>query len=253
MSNLPELQYKNLLPTRNYLQNICLALGAIQRSLIPQEKHDWHYGLEVGMRGILTQELPIQDEKLRISLDFVTWKVRIGSTNWSLEEYAAPEIFNNLRARLQHQGVNANIEQPEFLEGSTRFSKSEAEKFAKVLWWMDKRFAVAKAKLVGGLTAPTLLYAHHFDLALVWFPNNDQKQVAIGFSTGDEMVPEPYIYGATYPNAEILQTVQLVEGARFQTVGFTGLVLPFDALQSGSNPQALFDSFAGTLFNSVKN
>ena len=89
---LPTLSMKDLAPTRDYLQAVALIIGSVQRAYIPRDPHDWHYGLEVGPRGILTQPMTIRGHEVRASIDLVRHKVRLGNTSWSLKHYNPSEI-----------------------------------------------------------------------------------------------------------------------------------------------------------------
>jgi hypothetical protein len=249
MTDLPGLEYENFLPTRNYLQNICLALGAIQRGFLPKEEHDWQYGLEVSMRGISTQEFTAGGQKLRITLDFVKYKVRIGDTNWLIDEYAAPEIYNNLKVWFESRGFTAEFERPEFIEGPSQFIKAECANYAQALWRLDRQFAGLKASRQAGLTSPLLLYPHHFDLSLVWFPYDDHRQIALGFSTGDATIVEPYIYCTMYPNTPSFNKIKLPKESYWQSKGFEAAILPYAALQGSGDPTHLMQTFAADLFD----
>lgn len=242
---MPPLLYENLLPTRNYLQNVCLALSAIQRAYIPENEHDWQYGLLVSMRGIATQEF----SGYTSSLDLVRQKVRLGDANWALDEYAAPELFKNMKVWLQNHNLRADITEPEWIENGSVYASQQVEAYAQALWWMDRQFAGLKAARSGGLTSPVLLYPHHFDLSLVWFPFNDERQLAIGFSTGDEAVPEPYVYMTAYPENDSFHMLELPSGAEWHSVGFKGAVLPYAVLAEHSNPAFLLQTFANGLFD----
>lgn len=252
MQPLPELLYEDILPTRTYLQNICLAMGAVQRAFLPPEPHQWQYGLEVNMRGIITQEFKVNGQSLRISLDLVRHKLRIGETNWSIEEYAAPELFKNIKVWLQSHGVTADINQPQWTKGGNHYNVEQSDRYAAALWWLDRQFAGVKAARAGGLTSPLYLYAHHFDLSLVWFPFDDDRQLGLGFSTGDRSIAEPYIYFTAYPEPAAFKDVTLPDGAQWQSHGFSGAVLPYAALQSHPDQAFLFQTFANNLFDDSK-
>lgn len=247
-STLPVLIGEDLTLTRGYMQDVVKVLGSLQLAYVQKQEHDWHYGLEVTMRGISTQELSINGQQVRATLDLVRHKVRIGETNWSLEEYAAPELFNNIKVWLAARGQTPVLEQPEFAKGARNFDVVQADSYAAALWWIDKRFRALKASVDGGLTSPILLYPHHFDLALTWFPHGDDQQLSIGFSTGDEIVREPYLYLTAYPEPARFMAVDIPDQARWQTDGFVGVVLPYAALQSAPDPRAVFTAYGTDIF-----
>jgi len=253
MSELPKLIYKDLVPTRNYIQEVAHVLGALQRALLKRDPHDWYYGLEVGPRGLLTQPLKVTGKQdIRAALDFVRFKVRLDGNAWPLRDYGGPQIFKNIQAWLQSQVPGVNISQPEFAGGPRNFDRYQADLYAAALWWMDGQFRVLKGSLKGGLTSPILLYPHHFDLSLVWFPNKDEKQLAIGFSTGDQTIAEPYLYFTAYPEPSGFTKLTIPKGAYWQTDGFSGAILPYARLSASNDPEALFNSYANELMSAAR-
>lgn len=243
MANLPKLEYDKLQPTRDYLRDVALVLGSLQRAFIAPHPRDWQHGLEVNMRGPNTQPFIIGGEELRANLDLVTQKVRLAGNRWLLNEYAAPEIMNNIRLWLESRSVSTALEIPEF-SGSITFDEQQARDYAEALWWIDLRFCELAKKLNSGVVSPILLYPHHFDLSLTWFPQDDDKQLSIGFSTGDETIDEPYLYLTAYPESKKFRSLELPVEAHHQTEGFSGMILLYAKLQTSKQPEKLFWDFA---------
>jgi hypothetical protein len=250
-NTLTALSYDDLAPTRDYLRDVALAMGSLQRGFLPPSAHDWQHGLEVTMRGLSTQPFIVNGQEIQVVLDLVTNKVRLGETYWQLDEYSGAEIFKNFKVWLEAKNIKVELEQPEFI--GKQFDPGQAKDYAGALWWANKQFQIIKARMSPGMTAPILLYPHHFDLSLVWFPydDEDERQVSIGFSTGDETVTEPYIYLTVYPASDELKNVNLPPGAYFQQQGFTGFVLPYIQLQQSQDPEALLHSFTEQIISDV--
>jgi hypothetical protein len=242
MATLPNIA-SDFNPTRDYLQDVCLAMSSLQRGFLSKHPRDWQYGLEVTMRGISTQEFEVNGEKTRVLLDLVKNKVRMDGVWWPLEEYSGAEIFKNFKVWLESKNASVKLDEPEFAGG--RFDQEQAHNYAEALWWMYEQFEAISKEFKTGVTAPIFLYAHHFDLALVWFPWDDERQIGIGFSTGDETIPEPYIYLTIYPESKDFADIKIPEGAHLQKEGFSGLVLPYKALQESDDPGTLLHSFVG--------
>jgi hypothetical protein len=243
MTELPTLDITAFAPTRNYLQDAALAIGSLQRGFLPKHPRFWQYGLEVTMRGISTQPFTVKDQELRVVLDFVRHTVRFGETGWRLDAYGGAELFNNFKIWLESQGLDTQLETPKF-NGTGHYDEDQGATYAEALWWIDKQFRILKAKIDQGVTSPILLYPHHFDLALSWFPFDDDKQFTIGFSTGDENVKQPYLYLTAYPEPAGFKGLKLPKGAYWQTDGFSGAILPYSTLQSSPKPAELFEGFA---------
>jgi len=223
------------------LRDAALVLGKLQQVFLPVDPHEWQHGLEVNMRGPLTQAMMVKGREVRASIDLVAHKVRLDGVMWKLEEYDGPELYKNVRVWLESQGVDGELAEPAFGGAGKEYDAEQAKAYGEALWWLDKQFRIVKAGLEGGLTSPILVYPHHFDLSLVWFPNNDEKQLSLGWSTGDETIAEPYLYLTG------LEQRKLPEGVFWQTEGFTGAVLPYDALVKSSEPEELFRRFASLL------
>jgi len=97
--------------------------------------------------------------------------------------------------------------------------------------------------------SPVQIWPHHFDLSLVWFSGrlvpdvdpadaeNADEQMAFGFSTGDEGIPEAYFYITAYPWPQGLTDVKLPDGASWQTEGWKGAVLTYEQLLEKEAPK----------------
>jgi hypothetical protein len=249
---LPRLVRADLGPTRDCLQDAALAIGSLQRAFLPKHPRQWQYGLEVTMRGISTQAFMVAGEETRAGLDLVRGKLRLGNEHWMLKDCYGPAAMKIFRDWLAGKGVEAELEEPKFKAGGQQMEKAQVEAYAEALWWLDGRFRTLKASLDEGVTSPILLYPHHFDLSLVWFPHDDEQQLALGFSTGDGNVPEPYLYLTAYPEPDGFTAIELAAGAYWQEEGFSGAVLPYAELQASADPEALFDQFAGRMFAAAR-
>jgi hypothetical protein len=245
---LPELKLSELEATKNYLQDACKVIGQLQLALIPKSPHDWHYGLEVTMRGISTQTLDVNSRPTRVLIDLVRHKLRLGELNWILRENSPAELFSNIQSWCDEQKLDVELRQPEMNSGTVVYDAQQADIYINSLWWIERQFKAVKDKTVEGLTSPILLYPHHFDLSLVWFPLEDERQIAIGFSLGDQDIAEPYIYITLYPEPEAISKIKLPEGAYFQSQGFNGAILLYGVLQKQAAPEkALCEFITDTL------
>lgn len=246
--DLPELKPADLKSSRDYLRDVALAMGSLQRGFLPVSPRDWQHGLEVTMRGIATQEFIVGNERVKVLLDLVKNKIRLDGVNWNIDEYSGAELFKNFKSWLESKGIQVKLEEPEFTGGT--YDPVQGEAYAETLWWLHKQFQIIKAEISSGITSPILLYPHHFDLSLVWFPYDDDKQVSIGFSTGDETVSEPYVYLTLYPEPkgfDKMLSEKLPEEAYWQKDGFSGAILTYSKMRSHPHPDELLRRFVGQL------
>lgn len=227
LERLPVLVYEDLRPTRDYLQDVAKVMGKLQQAYLPKSPHDWQYGLEVTMRGISTQTFKVDGQSTRALLDLVRHKLRLGDQNWPLRENPPAKLFEDIQALM---GIK--LVEPDFVPDVREYDPEQADKYAAAVWWMERQFDQLKENLKTGVTSPILLYPHHFDLSLVWFPDDDERQLAVGWSTGDETIIEPYVYLTAYP----------------EPAGFSGAVLPYAKLQASKDPEGLFGEFTRAAF-----
>jgi hypothetical protein len=204
------------------------------------------------MRGLSTQAFTVKGEETRATIDLVRRKVRLGGAAWRLDEYNGPELFKHARAWLKDKGVDVKLEEPKFSQGKSVFDKQQAKAYGEALWWLDAQFRSFKVELTEGVTSPIFVYAHHFDLSLVWFPHDDERQLSVGWSTGDETVNEPYIYLTAYPEPAGFTELDLPAAAHWQVEGFSGAILPYAVLAASDRPAELFKQFAGDMFRTAR-
>jgi hypothetical protein len=246
-AKLQVLNLDDLRLTRDHLRDAAQVLGSLQRAFLPPHPRDWQHGLEIMMRGPSTQAFEAGGETRRGGIDLVRNVVRLDGTGWALDEYGGPELLKNVRVWLESRGIKAELETPQFAGRPDQFDPEQAGAYAQALWWLEERFRHLKASLTEGVTSPVLLYPHHFDLSLSWFPFDDERQISLGWSTGDETVNEPYLYQTAYPEPAGFTELALPDGAYWQKDGFSGAILPYAALQSAAQPKDLFDTFAAVI------
>ncbi|MFI5270582.1 MAG: DUF5996 family protein [Candidatus Saccharimonadales bacterium] len=249
--SLPELDIQAIKPTIETIRDVSLILSSLQRAYIPKHPKQWQYGLNVSLRGLVTEPLKINGDMLNASLDFVTQKVRLGNSSWRLDEYSPPEIEKNILSWLQNNNQKKELEKEELKGGAYVFNKKHAKDYAQSLWWIQSQIKIHAEELTGGYKAPILLYPHHFDLSFVWFPFDDDRQIALGYSTGDENIASPYLYLTAYPEPEGIKSVNLPDGVKLQAEGFSGIILPYEKLRSSNDPTFLFEGYF-KLMNSVR-
>jgi hypothetical protein len=243
MSQLVQLIYEDLVPARDYLRDVALVLGSLQRGFLQPHPHDWQHGLEVTMRGISTQAFMVNGEEVRASIDLVRNKVRLpGMKSLSLEACKGPELFQAVQQWVHERAPEVQLEKPEFSGG--KFDSFQTGKYAHTLWWMHQQFRLIREQLTTGLASPILLYPHHFDLSLSWFPKDNEQQLSLGWSTGDDTIPEPYVYGTAYPEPPDFKQIKLPYPAYLQSKGFTGAILLDKDLAADQEPEKLLAEFA---------
>jgi hypothetical protein len=153
---------------------------------------------------------------------------------------------------LEHRDTAAKLITPRFEKTARQFNEQQSDTYSKALWWINDVFMSLKPKLIGGVVSPILLYPHHFDVSLVWYPFDDDRQIAIGWSSGDDTIPEPYVYATAYPEPDGFAKLPLPKGAYWHHTGFRGAILTYAHLQASSDPIALFERYAQATVLAVK-
>ncbi len=240
---LPLLLYEDLLPTRDALRDTAIIISNLQRLYIPKHPRQWEYGLNINLRGIVSQDLSIDQETIHASIDFVTHKLRLGSTNWLLNEYSPPELFSNVRIWLDAHKQSSKLDSVKFDKGAYQYDLVQAKYYAQALWWMKEQFDSISDSITEGSKSPVYLYAHHFDLSFAWFPYDDDRQIALGFSTGDEHIAEPYLYLTQYPQSPEFHGIKPLKESKWFDRGFDGHIILYSELQKSKKPKKIIAQY----------
>ncbi|MDF1700328.1 MAG: DUF5996 family protein [Planctomycetota bacterium] len=252
--------------TRDALHGAARVLGAFRGGISKPVKHWWHVTLATTARGLTTTPVSLAGattapEVLEVELDLVAHAMRLTSSEgWEssvpLAGQAPRALGNALVETLGAHGLA--VPDSTFLkitdETVHAYDPQHAASFRRVLLWMDARLKAFKAGLRAE-TSPVHLFPHHFDLAVNWFsgrlvPGKDpadagaaDEQMNFGFVTGDAAIGEAYLYATAYPEPAGWTELALPAGARWQTEGWTGAVLPYAALAAAAEADVLLEDF----------
>ena len=81
-------------------------------------------------------------------------------------------------------------------------------------------------------------------------PDSADEQMNFGFSTGDEVIPEPYVYITAYPLPEGLSKASLPEGAYWHTDSWQGAVFKYEQLVNAEKPYEMLLNFLTGVYQS---
>ena len=248
-------------PTRDTLHQVARVLGSWRARHHPKAKHWWHITLRVTAAGLSTGPVPFEAESVEATLDLVDHSVSLcSSAGWRssvpFQGHTQATFVEAFAAALVDGGAAPVAGTFEKCKGETTlaYDAADAVAYRRTLVWLDGVFKTFQ----GGLreeTSPVQVFPHHFDLAMNWFsgrlvPGKDpadeeasDEQMNFGFVTGDGAIPEAYVYATAYPTPDHFTDLALVEGARWQTQGWTGAVLPFAAIQQAEDPRGCLLTF----------
>lgn len=249
MSVFPHLA-PDWLATRDTLHKYSQILGAIRRLLTPPHRHWWHISLGPTPRGLSTGNIDLPTgRRLVVTEDLVDHAIRVECDG---SEAATVEIGGGLSSRALGLEVleacrAAGAELPNDFNSNADdeprvYSPEAAATYLEALLATDSVFETARAGL-GGEVGPVQLWPHHFDLSFEWFGTRTvigdegeaPSQIGYGFSTGDGSHPDAYYYATPWPFEDALTRTRLPEGARWQTEGWQGGLLPYSEVERGGD------------------
>ncbi len=250
------------------LHGYARALNLIRRALTPRQKHWAHVSLRLNATGLTTTPIPYQSELWQtvfaeLALDLVAHRVIIITSRgarWETQLRGQPlsQFWNELNDALAEMKIFPNATQPDYADASPAYDAACIENYWRALSQVDILLKQFQGELREE-TSPVQFWAHHFDLAMLWFsgrlvPGQDaaneefaDEQMNFGFSVGDEKIPEPYFYITAYPLPENFIGSPLPDGAEWHTDGWNGALLLYKNVAAAREPDALLLEFWRTV------
>lgn len=268
MTTFPELDYDRWQVTREALHLYSKLLSRIRGSLTPEQPAWEHISLQVGERGITTPPIPrpdAPDQTFSLGLDLTSHEVVIAVEEGLVHRYG----FFNQRPRslstlvldsLSRAGIAVEIDWDELEDNEVySYNAAHAEAYLQVLQAANRVLGAFQATLPGE-TSQVNLWAHHFDLALVWYSGRPapgdygkagaREQMTFGFSPGyEDDVEEAYFYVLAWPQPDGYTQAELPSEATWHTTGWTGAFLAYDAFRAAADPLDLLRRFYRQVFD----
>lgn len=276
---LPRLENWN--ETSFGLHRGALLLGALQRLTQPIQPAYLELGLQVVPNGLAAGQLPAGG---RVALDINAGSLVYSPTSgaevsFPLNNSSQAQVFAGLFGVLSQnelsgllpegedltQRVSAGIAargdrypapRPETLWDGTRIKldAQTARSYLQVLHLVFTAVARFRARL-RGLQTPLVVWPEHFDLSTLWFQgtaiDESQAHLNFGFAPFSEGLPNPYLYAYAYPYPQHYDPPPLPPGARWHTHGWTGVVLPYDALAAQHDPAAFIEDACQSIYRGL--
>jgi hypothetical protein len=258
-----------------------LLLGALQRLTQPPQPAYLELGLQVVSNGLAAGSLPAGG---RVVLDFnagslvytpssgaeVSFPLN-GSTQTkvfaglfgvlsqgelSRRLPVGPDLAERVRAGITSRGERYRPPRPETLwdETTIRLDAQTARDYLEVLQLVFTAIARFRARLTGMQTS-LVVWPEHFDLSTLWFQgatiDESQAHLNFGFAPFSDGLPDPYLYAYAYPYPQHYDPPALPEGARWHTQGWTGVVLPYDAIAAQPDPAAFVQDSCQAIYGEL--
>jgi hypothetical protein len=271
---------ENAQPTLHNLHAVAMLLGTVRVLVFERQPNYLELGMKVKPEGVSTDLLPNGGE---ITLDFrqlaLVYQpasgaaVRIpisGQPQAALLETLLATIYGGeLAALVPHAAgesytdamLNANSASTkvklkhEHLSGTEplTFEAQAAQDYADALYAIFTGVARFKARLNGNMT-PAVVWNEHFDLSFLWFaaePDERHPHQNFGFAPFSYGIDYPYLYAYAYPYPAQFNPPSLPQGARWNTEGWTGVVLPYAEIARQADPEAYVEAACTAIFREL--
>ncbi len=265
--HFPRLDDTALVPTRDALHAYSRVLGHWLKTCRSKRKHWWHASLRPSLRGLTTG--PIHAGlSFELELDVVDSRLRVRTSTGdalveTLRGQPAAELAEHVKQFLVAKGLAPGVG-PEGAHNADQTERTQgySARCAQTLAAAWNSVGASLVELRAGIreeTSPIQLWPHHFDLSMLWLPGdkipgqdvddeeNADKQMNFGFTLGDSVIPEPYLYVTVYPLPDALPELPLPPGTAWNNDGFTGALLSYGTLAKNHNPNAYLQHLWTTL------
>ncbi len=282
MTAWPELPYPAWRETVLTLQLWTQIVGKIRLKLTPWLNHSWQVPLYVSVRGLSTSPIPIGAEALEIEFDFIDHRLVLRTSRGdrralALRAQPVAGFYENVFAALRDLGIAVSIygvpnELPDpvpFAEDRTHasYDADAVHRFWRALLHADAVFKNFRSGFLGK-ASPVHFFWGSFDLAVTRFSGRpaprhpggvpglpdaivreaySHEVSSAGFWPGNEMFPQAAFYSYAYPEPKGYREQPVPPGARYEAA-LGEFVLPYDALRSASDPDALLMDFLGATY-----
>ncbi len=280
--SLPKLEYWT--ETAHGLHKGALLLGALQRLTQPPQPSYLELGLQVVPTGLTSGLLT---ERGRVILDLnsgsLVYSPPMGEAEIAIEldGRSQAEVFTELFQTLMKSelaGVLSPRRGEDLFECVSRAITAKGSRYKppkrEILFdqeeiRIDPR--AAKNSLLTlqtvysgiarflarqtGLKTALVVWPEHFDLSSLLFEGTEidegQPHLNFGFAPYSEGIEQPYLYAYAYPYPEHYSPPALPPGAVWHTQGWTGAVLPYEAIAAQPDSQGFVEESCVAIYQGL--
>lgn len=278
----PDLPYADWRETAETLQLWTQIVGKVRLALTPWLNHGWQVPFYVTARGLGTSPIPIGNEILEIEFDFISHRLVARTSRGEerllpLVPQTVADFYGRVIDLLNGIGVAVAINQmPNEVADPIRFSQDRihaaydsaaAHRFWRVLIQVDRVLKYFRTGFLGK-ASPVHFFWGSFDLAVTRFSGRkapphpggvpslpdavtreaySHEVSSAGFWPGSETYPQPAFYSYAYPEPPGFRNRRVTPGAYFDET-FGEFILPYDAVRTASDPDALLLDFLSTTY-----
>jgi hypothetical protein len=254
-------------PTRQTLQLYSRVVAAVPRAYGQFHPKWWHVSLKVQPDGLATDKVALPGGGTsRLKLDLVGHEILLTANGDTVDTFSMTEgksstaLAKDVLDAVSTLGLSGEYDRSKFENEDPReYDPALAGNFMTALVNADRIFKQHRAALRGEI-GPVQLWPHGFDLALEWFGTRVEvyeehgerqeypSQLNLGFYPGSPG-GAPYFYSNPWPfEADALLSQALPEGASWNTAGWQGTILPYEALVGDPHAGERLLSYAQRVF-----
>jgi hypothetical protein len=265
MNQFPNLSESSFVKTRKQIHTVAKVIGKFRETLVkPIAKNDnlWLNVVDEGfctpaMNDLKELEIGCNIEKCIIEAANSDGKYEEININGKTASVLSAELMSVLSYAFD---INADIDSGLFDNVKTlEIPMLDAKDFLTQFVNYSNLLKAFHKSVSNGTKSQICLWPHHFDYAFKWFSGrtiaDEQEQMGVGFSNGDEIYELPYLYMTLYPPLRKTNTLEIPEGATLHEYEWTGLILPYESLtekKTSEEQEALVNNYLEISFKSIQ-
>ena len=281
----PELRYEAWRDTCSTLQLWTQIVGKIRLAQTPWLNHSWHTPLYVTAQGLCTSCIAHGSRAFEMLFDFNAHELKISVSDGSarriaLQPQSVADFYRAVMAALTELGIPVSInENPCEIAGAVPFSKDlehcaydaeYARRFWRVLLQSDRVLKHFRTGFIGKCS-PVHFFWGSFDLAVTRFSGRrappftgktpgvaaevmreaySHEVSSAGFWPGGA-IGYPAFYSYAYPAPAGYRECTVQPSAAFFSEALGEFLLPYDAVRSATDPDALLMTFLQSTYEAA--
>ena len=281
----PALSYPAWRDTATTLHLWTQIVGKVRLALTPWVNHSWQVPLYVTARGLGTSAIPSRDEIFEMEFDLIGHRLLV-RTSWgtertiALEPQTVADFYLRIIGLLDDMGIAVRIgDMPNEIANPVPFSRDRshasydaraAHAFWRVLVQADRLFKLFRSGFLGKVS-PVHFFWGSFDLAVTRFSGRpapphpggvpslpdavareaySHEVSSAGFWPGNDAFPHAVFYSYAYPQPSGFREAPVPAAARFEE-NLGEFILPYDAVQTAMDPDALLLEFLTSTYSAA--
>lgn len=281
----PSLDYLGWRETCSALHLYLQVVGKYRLAHTPWLNHSWNATFYVKPRGLATSSIP-DGAGIEILFDFHEHKVTgtsgdgrtasfaLGPTTVAAFHANFVQLVSDLGGKPTFNGQPNEVPDPVPFEEDDRdraYDRDAVQRFHQALMAIDRVFKAFRTSFLGK-SSPVHLFWGSFDLAVTRFSGRraplhaggipalpddvaqeayDREVSSVGFWPGGGGLDYPAFYAYAYPMPEGFRHAEIRPDAAFWHDGLSEFVLPYEAVQSATDPDAALMAFLASSYEAA--